>query len=137
MFVTIVYAVIDPDGGEIVYARAGHELPLIAGPQRAEFLQSGGMAIGMAAQNIFDSAIEEKRTRFGKGDCLLLYTDGLTEAINSLGEEFSSRRIAQLSQQGLDGTAEDLNNRILKAVETFTGMRQQEDDVTLLTIRHL
>jgi sigma-B regulation protein RsbU (phosphoserine phosphatase) len=137
MFVTIAYAVIDPDGGEIVYARAGHELPLIAGPQRAEFLQSGGMAIGMAAQNIFDSAIEEKRTRFGKGDRLILYTDGLTEAINSLGEEFSSRRIAQLSQQGLDGTSEDLNNRILRAVETFTGLRQQEDDVTLLTIRHL
>jgi len=137
MFVTITYAVIDPDGGEIVYARAGHELPLIAGPNRTEFLQSGGMAIGMAPQNIFDSAMEEKRTRFGKGDCLILYTDGLTEAINSIGEEFSARRIAQLSQQDLEGSSQDLNNRILRAVETFTGLRQQEDDVTLLTIRHL
>ena len=137
MFVTITYAVIDPDGGEIVYARAGHELPLVVGPLRTEFLSSGGIAIGMAPQNIFDSAMEEKRTRFNKDERLILYTDGLTEAINSIGEEFSSRRIAQLSQQNLEGTAEDLNNRILKAVETFTGRRQQEAAVTLLTIRHL
>lgn len=137
MFVTLTYAVIDPDGNQIVWARAGHEPPLLVGPNRAEFLQSGGMAIGMAAQNIFDSAIEEKRTGFAKGDRLILFTDGVTEAINSIGEEFSSRRIMQLSQQSLDGTSEELNARILGAMENFTGKRQQEDDVTLLTIRHL
>jgi sigma-B regulation protein RsbU (phosphoserine phosphatase) len=137
MFVTILYAVIDPEGHSIVYARAGHELPILAGNGRTEFLMSDGIAIGMAAQTIFDGSMEEKRAAFAKGDRLILYTDGLTEAINSIGEEFSSRRIAQLSQQNMEGGAEELNNRILKAVENFSGRREQEDDVTLLTIRHL
>jgi sigma-B regulation protein RsbU (phosphoserine phosphatase) len=137
MFVTLTYAVIDPDGNQIIFARAGHELPLIVGPTRAEFLISEGIAIGMAPQSIFEGSLEEKRVRFVKDDRLVLFTDGLTGALNSIGEEFSAKRVAQISQQSTDGSAQELNARILSSLENFTAKRQQEDDVTLLSLKHL
>jgi len=138
MFVTITYAVVDPDGNQILLARAGHELPLLVNKSGAEFIFTDGIAIGMAPQQLFEETLVEKRLSFKKGDQLILFTDGLTEAINSMGEEFSSRRVSEVAQHTTAQTsAEQINTHLLKAVENFTGRRRQEDDVTLLTLRHL
>ena len=138
MFVTMTYAIIDPEGNEINLARAGHELPLVANSDGTEFLFSDGIAIGMAPKELFEATLVEKRYRFAKGDRIVLYTDGLTEAINSVGEEFSSKRVAEVvAQTPEDASSEQINSRLIKTIENFTGRRQQDDDVTLLTIRHL
>jgi phosphoserine phosphatase RsbU/P len=138
MFVTVTYAVVDPEGNQIILARAGHELPLkISAEGTCEFLKSDGVAVGMAPQPIFERAIEEKRFPFAQGDTLIFYTDGLTEAINTLGEEFSSRRLADLARQTPGASADEINARLLRAVENFTSRRHQDDDITLLTLKHL
>lgn len=94
MFITIIYAILDPDSGEAKFARAGHEPPLLAragsdGP--AVPVKSKGMALGMVSEELFDSVIENASFKMGPGDVLALYTDGLTEASDPGGAEFSAK----------------------------------------------
>src|SRR5690606_34479414 len=88
MFITLVYAIIDMDKDEIVFARAGHELPLLSrrDPEKSivatEMLQSEGIAVGLVESDLFDSVIEDKQVPFEQGNVLVFYTDGVTEATN-------------------------------------------------------
>lgn len=141
MFITIIYLIIDPDSTSVKFARAGHELPLIAhakGGKSATPIKSSGMALGMVSSELFDEIIEDASFEIDSGDVLVLYTDGLTEASNPEGKEFSSKKLAETVSTLRSRNVNDLNDEIIKSVESFmTPEKKYGDDLTLLTIKKI
>lgn len=143
MYITMTYAVIDVAAGEVVYARAGHELPLFSrwdpatGSQLSEYAKSEGMPVGMVDPEMFDAVIADGRRAFAPGEVLVLYTDGLTEAPNADDREFGGARLADALRAGQAGGARQINDGILAAVEKFAGERGLRDDYTLVTIKRV
>ena len=142
MFVTLLYAIVDSSKDEIVFARAGHELPMHChrdtedGLYKTTMIGSEGMALGMVDPQLFESVIVDKKLPFLSDDILLLYTDGITESVNWDGTEFSTSRLADLLKSLHDRPAIELNQGILDSVSRFTGSAGQGDDITLVTVKH-
>lgn len=141
MFITIIYLVIDPESGEAKFARAGHEPPLLAradSDEAAQPLKSSGMALGMVSEELFDEVMEDASFKMNSGDVLVLYTDGLTEAANPEGGEFTAKKLAQTISTLCSRNANDLNDEIIKSVESFMGPgNKYGDDLTLLTVKKI
>jgi len=143
MFITILYAVIDPARGEVTFARAGHELPLFSrrdpgtGLPRGEYVGSEGMPVGLVPDEIFSAVIADRTEPFGPGDALVLYTDGLTEAPNDEDKEFSNARLADAVRALHARNARELNDGILETVHRFAGSVPLRDDLTLVTVKRV
>ena len=141
MFITIIYLIIDPESGEAKFARAGHEPPLLAradSDEAAQPLKSSGMALGMVSEELFDEVMEDASFKMNSGDVLVLYTDGLTEAANPEGGEFTAKKLAQTISTLRSRNANDLNDEIIKSVEAFMGPgNKYGDDLTLLTVKKI
>ncbi len=141
-FITVTYAVIDLHAHTLTYARAGH-CPLIyvpgpyAASRTAEVLAPDGMVLGLQLDQgeMFSRLLEEAQLSLGYGDLVLLYTDGLTEAMNAQGECFGDARLAQFVQQHADLPSDELRERILREVRAFSGSDAQQDDMTLVLVR--
>lgn len=141
MFITIVYAVFDLKTETVTLARAGHELPFFYDSQdngsvRIGPVESPGMPVGMVPPAIFDATISDTQIQFGKNDALLLYTDGLTESVNSEGEEFSGARLLEVLQAHGGESAQNLLDQTLESLERFSGSCGQADDLTVIAIKH-
>lgn len=142
MYITMLYAVIDLDAGNVTFARAGHELPLLSrrnaltGVPDESFVGSEGMSLGMVPDEIFGAVIEDKSEPFAAGDFLILYTDGITEAPNEEEKEFSNARLADTVRTLHSRSARELNDGILESVHRFTGDEPQRDDFTLVAVKH-
>ncbi len=132
MFVTCLYAILDPRTGRLDFANAGHNLPYRTGHSngQAAELRATGMPLGLMTGMMY----EEAETTIEPGECLVFYSDGLVEAHNSHREMFGIPRLRSLlSTGGLQ--CPTLIQRLLSELEAFTGRGwQQEDDVTLLTL---
>ncbi|MSU49833.1 MAG: GAF domain-containing protein [Opitutus sp.] len=143
LFVTMLFAIVDVETRQITLARAGHELPLVVrrdptrGIARADFVGSEGMALGLVPNEIFAEAISDHTVPFGPGDLLVLYTDGLTEAPNEEGKEFSGARLADVVRALQPRTPREINDGILECLRHFTGEVPQRDDFTLVTVKRV
>ncbi len=143
LFVTMLYAVIDVARHEVTLARAGHELPLFArrdrstGAYLADFVGSEGMPLGLVPDEIFSTVIADRTEPFGTGDVLVLYSDGLTEAPNDEGTEFSSARLADAVRALHLHPATEINDGILAGLRRFTGEAPARDDFTLVTVKRV
>ena len=141
LFVTMLYAIVEVATNRLTLARAGHELPLILrsvaapGEPPAEFLASEGMALGLVPTEIFSGEIVDVAVPFGPGDVLVLYTDGVTEAANEEGKEFSGARLADAGRALKAGSPGEINDGILASLRRFTGELPPRDDLTLLTVK--
>ena len=140
MFITLVYAVIDPAANTLTLARAGHELPLhlhrtSIGEFIAEPVGSEGMALGMVPCDIFDEVIQDVTIPFAAGESFLLYTDGVTETTNLDDEEYSSKRLRNLFKSLREERPERVNQEIFESLEHFKGDSQHIDDITLVAVR--
>jgi sigma-B regulation protein RsbU (phosphoserine phosphatase) len=141
LYITMLYVVVDVEHNTLTLARAGHERPLLVrrdsppGPAPGEFVASEGMALGMVDDTLFTEAMEEHTEPFAPGDTLVLYTDGVTEAPNEEGKEFSGARLVDVVRARQDRPAREINDAILAAVQQFTGETAQRDDFTLVTVR--
>ena len=133
--------VIDTATGEVTFARAGHELPLIArqdlvsGAYLTHLIGSEGMPLGMVADEMFASVIADHTETFAAGDILVLYTDGVTEAPNEADKEFSNARLADAVRTLHLKSAVEINDGILGNVARFVGDEPQRDDLTLVTVK--
>jgi phosphoserine phosphatase RsbU/P len=143
MFITLIFAIVDTEKHEVVFARAGHELPLLAyhnpdtGIHHTEMLGSEGIAVGLVDSELFDQVIEDKRVPFERGNVLVFYTDGVTEAANDEGIEFSGGRLADAVKTLRNRTCHELNQGIIGSVERFAGRSGISDDISLVTVKHL
>lgn len=141
MYITMAYAVVDAGRNQVTVARAGHELSLLSrrdahtGAYLSEYVGSEGMPVGLVDPELFDSAIEDRTLEFAPGSTLVLYTDGLTEAPNAEEKEFGGARLADALRSGHRGSAREINDSILAAVERFAGPTGLRDDYTLLTVK--
>ncbi|MCW5852827.1 MAG: SpoIIE family protein phosphatase [Anaerolineae bacterium] len=133
MFVTLCYCILDPSRGALVYVNAGHTPPLMYRPatDQAEYLTSHGIVLG-AIEPIH---LEEQCTEMEPGDVLVLYTDGVTEAINMAEEDFGEERLAQVVRQAHHQSPADIINSIISAVTAHAGDMEQFDDFALVVIK--
>jgi serine phosphatase RsbU (regulator of sigma subunit) len=130
MFVTCFYAILDPKSASLTYANAGHDLPYLHRNGDAEELRARGMPLGMMP----GMSYEEKEVSLAEGNCVLFYSDGLVEAHNPKGEMFGFPRLRALVAE--HGEERSLGNLLLEELYSFVGEGwEQEDDVTLLTLR--
>ena len=131
MFVTVLYAVYDPETGKLTYANGGHNTPLLVHSDGSsdEFPLTGGIALGVAPglEYEYDSITVEP------GDTVFLYTDGVTEAMNSEGEEFGMDRLRATFATARPVGAEEANAAVFEAVSEFAGDTPQSDDITCMT----
>jgi sigma-B regulation protein RsbU (phosphoserine phosphatase) len=135
MFVTVFAGVLDLRTGAIEYADGGHEPPYIVrrAGGAAMIQKVGGLALGFLPDYQFRCG----RMQLDSGDSLVLYTDGITEAMNSRHELFGAARIQESLDRVAPGiTAQALTKTLLGGVAAFTAGAQQSDDVTLLVIRY-
>jgi serine phosphatase RsbU (regulator of sigma subunit) len=130
MFVTCFYALLDPETGRLSYANAGHDLPYLRRGDDAEQLAARGMPLGLMSGVDY----EEGHDFLREGDGILFYSDGLVEAHNRHREMFGSPRLRRLIMEHDEERA--LSEVLLEELYTFTGEGwEQEDDITLLTLR--
>jgi serine phosphatase RsbU (regulator of sigma subunit)/anti-sigma regulatory factor (Ser/Thr protein kinase) len=129
MFVTCLYAVLDPETGRLRYANAGHNVPYVRTDGGVTELRATGMPLGLLPGMEY----EEKEATLAPGEVVLLHSDGLAEAHNGEREMFGFPRVAALTGEASDG--EVLIDRLLKELQEFTGPGvEQEDDITLVTL---
>ncbi len=142
-FITMTYAVIDLTAGTLTYARAGHT-PLIYLPAQgidhgvAQVLTPSGMVLGLqldGGPEKFVELLDERTLTIGPGDVFVLYTDGVTEAMNMESDLFGDSRLSGLVEEHGHLESSELRERILREVEAFVGEADQHDDMTMILIK--
>jgi sigma-B regulation protein RsbU (phosphoserine phosphatase) len=135
MFVTLFYGVLDPRRKTLTYVNAGHNPPLILGRSGGDvvMLEAKGNALGIMP----DMNFEEKEITLRQGDILVLFTDGVTEAVNRRNEMFGQERLAKLVVENKNLSAKELINKIEQSVLEFGEGQPQFDDLTLLAVKVL
>ncbi len=130
MFVTCFYAILDPKSGSLRYANAGHDLPYLHRNGAAEELSARGMPLGLMS----GMSYEEKEIELDVGEGVFFYSDGLVEAHDPKGEMVGFPRLRVLiAERGEERT---LGNFLMEELYSFVGEGwEQEDDITLLTLR--
>ncbi|MBI3287433.1 MAG: GAF domain-containing protein [Chloroflexi bacterium] len=133
MFVTALCGFLDPATHSMTCSNAGHPPPIVlrAESLHAESLQIEGMALGVVGQVDF----QESSFAFGPGDCVLLYTDGITEAQDPQGREFGQERLVAFLRENQASSAEQLVHGLIAAVQDFVGEAAQYDDFTLIALQ--
>ena len=138
MFISMAYLILNHqrDGG-ITLARAGHDPPLLYKRQSETVtpVKSPGMVVGIDSGNVFDRLTTDFAIPLERDDCLVLYTDGVTETLNSDGDEFGLERMMQSVRASATNGAQAIVRKIIEDVRDFTGSVPQNDDITLIAIR--
>jgi serine phosphatase RsbU (regulator of sigma subunit) len=133
LFLSVFYAVLELDTGRVIYANGGHNRPLW---YHATTREIGELAARGTILGIFEEIpIEESRIDLAPGDCLVLYTDGVTEAVNPDGEMFGEERLIAVVAAHADAGADLLRARIVEALAEFTAGADQADDITCLVVK--
>jgi len=131
MFVTMFYAILDPETRVLTYANAGHNPPaLMRASGEMEMLTRTGAALGVKD----DPALSDISLTLAPGDALVAYTDGLTDALNPLGEEYGTTRLTQAVARASRSNAADLLDHLLHDLSAFAQERTPFDDITLLIL---
>ena len=130
MFVTCLFAILEPSTGRIVMANAGHNLPYIRTDKGVVELRATGMPLGLMPGIRY----EEVEGVIGPGSNVLLYSDGLVEAHDPNQEMYGFPRLREAMT--IDDAGSELLDRLLETLDVFTGPDwEQEDDITLVTLR--
>ena len=141
-FITMTYAVLDLHAGTMTYARAGHT-PLIfmrrsGDDAGVQILIPDGMVLGLripGADEKFAELLEEDRVELGTGDVIVLYTDGITEAMNTDSDLFGDGRLSRIVEEHGHLESGELRERILREIEAFVGTADQHDDMTMILLK--
>src|SRR3989441_2768714 len=133
-FVTLFYAELDPKAGSLAFLNAGHNPPLIVhAGGTMEQLASGGLPLGILA----DADFREGRTKLYPGDVLVIYSDGVSEAVNPNGGGFGATRLYEVVARNLDTSASGIRDRIESALTKFCQGTPAADDITLVIVKRL
>ena len=128
-YVTLVLAVLDPALHEVTMVNAGHTAPLLRrGPGAVETLAETDTCLPLGVE--WEAAYAQHTVRLRPGDSLILYTDGITEAMNGAGELYGRRRLSARLRSGAQRVA-TIGRQILDDIRRFVGNRPQSDDICL------
>ncbi|MBN1480931.1 SpoIIE family protein phosphatase [candidate division KSB1 bacterium] len=135
VFTTMIYGVIDIETREFVYVRAGHNAVLVKRMNKAQDVDifiPRGMGLGLVDDDTFRETTEEHHIRFDAGDLLLLYTDGISEAMNIKREEFGEEQLYTLMATNHVTNVHEMQQKILRCVNDFVQDAKQHDDITMI-----
>ena len=131
-FVTLFYAELDPESGALSFLNAGHNPPLIVhSAGTVEQLASGGLPLGIKR----DAEYREGRTQLQHGDVLVIYSDGVTEAVSPTGEEFGATRLYEVVSRNIEASAAGIRDRIESSLTKFAQGTSAADDITLVIVK--
>ena len=133
LFVTLILGIVDTANGRMEYGQGGHNPPILL-PAQGEpvYEPSGGMPLGVFE----DAKFGQRQLDLKPGETLLIYTDGVTEAMNPKKELFGEERLKDAVRGQARGSAEQLTQRVVEAVVKFARGAEPSDDITLLAIKH-
>jgi len=134
MFVTVFYGILDVASGEISCCNGGHNRPFVTRRDgRVEMLTGNeGLMLGMVEHWEYHSS----QIRLMPGDCLILYTDGVTEAMDQEQNQFTEDRLAECLQGANLAALPEMINSVVSCVRAFAGGAPQADDLTVLALRY-
>jgi sigma-B regulation protein RsbU (phosphoserine phosphatase) len=130
-FATAIYAMLDRRG-RLTYCNAGHNPPFLVSRSGVRRLDWGGMVVGAFEHATFD----EDTQQLWPGDVLVSYSDGVTEARNSSGEEFGEERLLSCVQENCTRSPVEIMECLLSTVHQFSAGTAQSDDITMLVLRY-
>ncbi|MCC6581290.1 MAG: SpoIIE family protein phosphatase [Phycisphaeraceae bacterium] len=132
-FATLFYCVLDPHNRRVTYCNAGHEPPLLCRNGQVTRLDSNGLIIGVDPEAEYEKSILDLQP----GDYLLLYTDGVSEAVSYTGARFGRERVTEaLKEVAAAGmNAQTAIKHLMWQVKRFTGLRSATDDTTVVVVR--
>jgi sigma-B regulation protein RsbU (phosphoserine phosphatase) len=138
VFITMTYAILNLRSRHLRFARAGHEptIACTAGDRHPVLYTPDGIALGLVGGEMFD-VIEEKLIDLSETDLIVLYTDGVIEAMNEDSEEYGQERFLNLLQRSPATGADPLIERLLADIQDFTHGIPQHDDITLVALRRV
>lgn len=136
-FISLVYGIIDLERRTFIFARAGHNPILYMNGQNGKVkeLQPSGLGIGLTKEAPFDNNIKEVKLTLGDDDLLILYTDGIVEALNTSRQFYGEDRLAMLLTDKKDKTSKEILDLLSEDVKQFTGTAKQHDDMTIMVIK--
>jgi len=137
MFISMAYLVLDLQTKKITLCRAGHDAPMLysAKEKTVTKINPPGMALGIDSGDVFDRITRDFSVEMEPGDCLILYTDGVTEALDSKGFEFGMKQMILSIQASAPEGAAGIVKRLTDDLRDFIGTYPQNDDITLIAIR--
>jgi sigma-B regulation protein RsbU (phosphoserine phosphatase) len=130
-FVTLMYGSLEPDG-RLTYCNAGHNPPLVVGKGGVRRLEVGGPIVGLFEHAVF----EEETVVLSPGDWLIVFSDGVSEAMSASGDEYGEERILAVVDKEPELSPADLLKAIFADVRVFTKGAPQSDDITALVLRY-
>jgi len=132
-FATVFYGILHPQKNLLEYANGGHDAPLFYRTNQVnpESLEATGLLLGVMEE----TGYEPGSVNFSPGDVLLLYTDGITEAMNQEGEEFGLPQLQDLVDKHRQNSAKEIIDLILQEVKHHAAKAPQSDDITLMVIK--
>jgi sigma-B regulation protein RsbU (phosphoserine phosphatase) len=126
-----MYGTLEPDG-RLTYCNAGHNPPLVIGTRGVRRLEVGGPIVGL-----FEGATyQEETVQLDQGDWLVVFSDGVSEALSADGEEYGEARILAVADKQREATPADFLQGIFADVRSFTKGAPQSDDITALVMRY-
>lgn len=134
-FVTIAAGLFDLENMTLKICRAGHNPTLYANKNEVKEINSKGIGLGLDNAKLFDANLQEIELKLNKDDIFLFYSDGLTEAMNSFKEEFGLNNVKRILKDNVDGNSNDIQRNLIDEVKAFKGSAEQNDDITLVTIK--
>jgi sigma-B regulation protein RsbU (phosphoserine phosphatase) len=130
-FLTAFYGILAPDGS-FTFTNAGHNAPVLVSAQGARRLETGGLVLGLFERATFD----EETVTLSPGDFIVAFSDGVTEAFDVAGEEYSDARLLESIARHRGEAPQDLIAGLLADVKAFVGEATQNDDLTLVTVQY-
>jgi serine phosphatase RsbU (regulator of sigma subunit)/pSer/pThr/pTyr-binding forkhead associated (FHA) protein len=130
-FVTLMYGVLEPDG-RLTYCNAGHNPPLVVGKNGVRRLEVGGPIVGLFEAAVF----QEETVALDPGDWLIVFSDGVSEALSSTGEEYGEARILTVAEKYTEAIPAEFLQALFADVRAFTKGAPQSDDITALVMRY-
>jgi sigma-B regulation protein RsbU (phosphoserine phosphatase) len=137
MFISMAYVVLDHAQGSVVLSRAGHDAPIFFDHADGTVtpVKPPGMVVGIDSGSVFDRITGDFALSLKRDDCLLLYTDGVTEALDANGDEFGVDRMLECIRSTAPEGAPAIITRVIDDLRSFVGTQPQNDDITLIAIR--
>lgn len=131
-FTTAFLAEFDPSNRSLIYINAGHNAPIVRRASGViERLSSGGLPLGINPEASYQS----DTVILQPGDWIVIFTDGLVEAVNARGLECDEQRVLNVLQSGVAATPDELLRRVMNDLDAFVGDTPQHDDVTCMLVK--
>src|SRR5438270_1257454 len=137
MFISMAYLVLDHARNGVALARAGHDAPLLYQHKSEAVtpLKTPGMVVGIDSGDVFDRLTRDVAVPLERDDCILLYTDGITEALDNEGNEFGLGQTIESVRASANEGAQAIVKRLIDDLRNFVGSTPQNDDITMIAIR--